>query len=102
MYVVTNRVPVAAEWRERFEERFRKRAGQVDQQPGFVSMQVMRPEDDDSPYLVVTVWQDEQAFQNWVGSEDFKRAHQNPLPKEAYPGEGRMEKHRIVVSAHAE
>lgn len=101
MYVVTNRVPVALDWREKFEERFRNRAGQVDKQPGFVRMDIMRPQDDGDPYLVLTVWENAKAFQDWVGSEDFKIAHQNPLPKEAYNGEGKMEQHTIVISAHA-
>ena len=101
MYVVTNRVPVAPAWRDKFEQRFRQRAGQVDKQSGFMRMEVMRPEDEDSPYLVMTVWESEQAFQNWVNSEDFKLAHQNPLPKEAYNGQGKMECHEIVVTAQA-
>jgi hypothetical protein len=33
---------------------------------------------------VLTHWQDEQAFQNWVGSDDFKLAHQNPMTAEAW------------------
>lgn len=101
MYVVTNRVPVAKAYREQFEQRFRQRAGQVDKQPGFVRMEVMRPVDDESPYLVMTLWQDEAAFRSWVDSEDFKLAHQNPLPKEAYDGQGKMERHEIVVDAHS-
>lgn len=100
MFVVTNRVPVVAEYREQFEERFRQRAGQVEKQQGFVRMDIMRPVDDDTPYLVMTTWTDEQAFNNWVGSEDFKIAHQNPLPKQAYRSSGgAMEKHTIIISA---
>ena len=101
MYVVTNRVPVATDYRDQFEERFRNRAGQVDKQPGFVRMEVMRPQDDESPYLVMTVWENEDAFIAWVDSEDFKIAHQNPLPKEAYAGSGQMEQHEIVITAKA-
>ena len=71
----------------------------MDKQPGFLRMDILRPQTDDSPYLVMTVWESEQAFQQWVGSEDFKLAHQNPLPKEAYNGEGKMEAHTIVISA---
>ncbi|MGD8558333.1 MAG: antibiotic biosynthesis monooxygenase, partial [Gammaproteobacteria bacterium] len=94
MFVVTNRVPVVESFREQFEERFRQRAGQVEKQPGFIRMEIMRPIDEDSPYLVMTTWQDEEAFNNWVGSEDFKLAHQNPLPKEAYKTTGGgMEQH---------
>ncbi len=104
MYVVTNRVTVASEWRDKFEERFQQRAGQVDKQPGFIRMDIMRPISEETPYLVLTVWQDKQAFENWVGSDDFKLAHQNPLPKEAYdgPGQGGMEHHEIVISSSSE
>ncbi len=99
MYVVANRVPVAPQWGEQFEERFRDRAGQIDKVPGFVSMQVLRPADEESPYVVLTVWQDKAAFDGWVGSEDFRLAHQNPLPKEAYTGNGRLERHEVVIAA---
>ncbi len=102
MYVVANRVPVASGWEAQFEERFRQRAGQVDKQPGFVRMDILRPVDEDSPYVVLTTWEDEAAFENWVGSEDFKLAHRNPLPKEAFDGEGRLERHEVVVSAWRE
>ena len=99
MYCVINRVPVAPDYREAFEERFRHRAGQVEQQPGFVRMAVLRPESEETPYLVETLWRDRAAFQAWVQSEDFKQAHANPLPKEAYAGEGRMESFDLIISA---
>jgi len=99
MYIVTNRVAVAPDWRDVFEQRFRQRAGQIEKQNGFVRMEIMRPEDDDSPFLVMTAWESEQAFKDWVGSEDFKLAHQNPLPKEAFNGDSRMERHSVVISA---
>lgn len=100
MFVVTNRVPVVDTYRDQFEERFRQRAGQVEKQPGFIRMEIMRPVDDESPYLVMTTWKDEDAFNNWVGSEDFKAAHQNPLPKEAYKATGGgMEQHTVIITA---
>ena len=101
MYIVTNRVPVASPWREQFEERFRTRAGQIDQQPGFVRLQVLRPADAESPYVVLTMWRDKAAFEAWVGSEDFRLAHQHPLPKEAYTGDDRLEQHDVVITAEA-
>jgi heme-degrading monooxygenase HmoA len=101
MYIVANRVPVALPWREPFEERFRTRAGQIDQQPGFVRLQVLRPADAESPYVVLTTWRDKAAFEAWVGSEDFRLAHQHPLPKEAYTGEGRLEYYEEAIAAEA-
>jgi heme-degrading monooxygenase HmoA len=98
MYVVTNRVPVAEGFEEMFEERFRKRAGQVEKQPGFVRMNILKPKSEDTPYVVMTYWQDEQAFLNWVDSEDFKLAHQNPMPKEAFKGGGGLEQFEVIIS----
>ena len=99
MLIVANRVPVAAGWEETFEERFRNRAGQIDKQPGFVRMQILRPQTDGAPYVVLTTWQDKAAFEAWVGSDDFKLAHSNPMPKEAFDGEGGMEMHEVIIES---
>ena len=98
MYVVANRVPVAQGWEEKFETRFHQRAGQVEQQPGFVRMQILKPMSDNTPYVVLTFWQDEPAFLSWVESDDFKEAHKNPLPKEAFDGAGGLEKYAVIIS----
>ncbi len=98
-YIVANRVFVKPEYCEQFEQRFKNRAGEIDKQKGFVRMEVLKPVSSETPYVVLTYWQDESAFKNWVGSEDFKIAHQNPMPKEAFLEGGSMEKHEVVVSA---
>lgn len=99
MYLVTNRVPVAPDWRQQFEQRFQQRAGQIDKQPGFVRMEIMAPQDEQSPYLVMTLWQDEASFMQWVNSEDFKLAHQNPMPAEAFTGNSQMECHQLIIAS---
>lgn len=99
MYIVTNRVPVIPEYESMFEERFRKRAGQVEKQPGFIRMQILKPDTADTPYVVLTCWRDKQAFNQWVESEDFRAAHSNPMPKEAFQGKGGMEAFEVIISA---
>jgi heme-degrading monooxygenase HmoA len=99
VYVVANRVHVKAVWAEEFETRFRNRAGQIEQQAGFVRMEILKPADDDSPYVVLTRWENQAAFNAWVGSEDFRAAHRNPMPKEAFSAPGQMERHVVVLSA---
>ena len=101
MFIVANRVPVASGWEENFEERFRKRAGQIDKQPGFVRMQILKPDSENTPYIVLTTWQDKASFESWVGSEDFKLAHSHPMPKEAFDGEGKLEMHEVVIDAES-
>lgn len=99
MHVVTNRVYVAPDWCEEFENRFQKRAGQIEKQTGFKRMQILRPHSPDTPYVVYTEWESEQAFKSWVGSDDFKAAHQNPMPEEAFTQKGGLEQHTIIISA---
>lgn len=101
MYVVTNRVPVAAGYQDMFEERFRNRAGQIDKQPGFVRMQVLKPDRPDTPFLVQTTWRDKASFEAWLKSEDFRTAHSNPMPREAFNGEGRIEMFEVIIAAEA-
>jgi len=101
MFVVSNRVYVAEGWTDTFEERFRRRAGEIDKQPGFVRMMVLQPAKEGAPYVVHTEWQDKAAFDQWVGSEDFKRSHANPMPKEAFSQSGGLEMHEVIVSAES-
>ncbi|WP_312261558.1 antibiotic biosynthesis monooxygenase family protein [Candidatus Igneacidithiobacillus taiwanensis] len=98
-YVVANRVPVKAEYRAEFEERFRKRAGEVEKQAGFVRMEILRPVDEKGMYVVLTHWENKAAFEAWLRSDDFKAAHQNPLPKEAFGEGGGLEQHEVIIAA---
>ena len=98
MFIVANRIPITPEWQGEFENRFRKRAGEIDKQSGFISMQILKPISEDIPYVVLTSWQDENAFNEWIKSEDFTLAHQTPLPREAFTGKPVMEKHQVVIS----
>lgn len=99
MYIVANRIPVASGWQNEFELRFSKRVGQINKQTGFVSMQVLKPETSEAPYVVLTTWENEEAFDIWLQSDDFKRSHQNPFPKEAFTGKPAIEKYSVVISA---
>ena len=99
MYVVMNRVMVNSDWADKFVERFAKRKGQIDKEPGFVSMQVLKPEESGTPFVVFTSWQDKASFKQWVNSDDFKLAHQNPMPTEAFSEGGGLETFDVVVSS---
>ncbi len=41
---------------------------------------------------------DRQAFKNWVGSDDFKMAHQNPMNKDAFLEGGGLEQLEVIIS----
>lgn len=74
MIAVINRLPVKEGMADQVVERFANGRGFVQEFPGFVSMEVLRSEEDDE-VLVITRWLDRDAFDSWVHSDAFKRAH---------------------------
>ena len=76
MFVSMNCVTVAPEQAEAFEQAFLSRERHMGEAPGFVRFQLLRPlGEDDREYLVVTEWESEQAFRDWLSSDLFKKAH---------------------------
>ena len=98
MITVANRIYVRQEYGEAFEKRFQERAGLVDKMPGFISNQVLRPVNDDDPYVVFTIWKSRQDFLNWVRSDAFIKGHaqSGTLPKEAFFKPNVLEMHEVV------
>jgi heme-degrading monooxygenase HmoA len=98
MITVANRIYVAPEFADAFEERFRQRAGLVDGMPGFVSNQVLRPVNDGDPYVVFTTWNSREDFLNWVRSDEFVKGHaqSGTMPKEAFTGPNKLEVHEVL------
>ncbi len=101
MITVMNRIFVNPDFAEQFEERFRSRAGLVDEMPGFVSNQVLRPVMPGDPYIVLTLWESRAHFEGWTNSEAFKQGHarSGTLPKEAYTGQNKLEVHEVVTDS---
>ncbi|MCI2253496.1 antibiotic biosynthesis monooxygenase [Domibacillus sp. 8LH] len=73
-YVVLNNIPVTDEGRPLFEHRFKNRAGAIENQPGFLSIRVLRPIKSDT-YVIFTQWEDSASFENWKSSQAFNEAH---------------------------
>lgn len=99
MFVVMNRISVNPEYQEQFEDRFANRAGEVDKMKGFIRNQVLRPDNPDQPYIVLTVWESKVDFENWVNSEAFTKGHarSGTLPKEAFQGPNKLESFEVIL-----
>ncbi len=96
MIVVANRIPVAEGHEQAFEERFRRRAGMIDESPGFIRNLVLRPEQGDC-YVVMTFWADEASFRAWCDSDSFRAAHADRPPKEMFRGPSQLEILSVVT-----
>ena len=97
MIVVENHIPVKREHRAQFEKLFASGTRLVQNAPGFIRNEVLRPTKGDE-YIVQTHWESQETFQKWVKSDDFKKAHSSPAPDEMFSGESRLEIHEVVVS----
>lgn len=73
--VKINAVDVPAEGAEEFERRFAQRAGAVEHADGFEAFELLRPADGETTWFVYTRWVDDAAYEAWLGSQDFARAH---------------------------
>jgi heme oxygenase (mycobilin-producing) len=57
------------------EEAFRRRLGAVDSWPGFRALEVWRDRTDPTRYVMVSWWQDEASFRQYMGSDDHRQSH---------------------------
>lgn len=73
-FVAINYITCEASYHARFEELFATRAKAIDRMPGFVEMQVLKP-NQQGDYLIVSHWASEEAFQQWTKSPEFLEGH---------------------------
>lgn len=57
------------------ERRFAARLGAVENMPGFEGFELLRPTKGEDRYFVYTRWETEDAFQNWLNSQQFQHGH---------------------------
>ena len=74
MIVVMNVVKAAEGRAADFEEAFMTRERLLSQAPGFAGFELLRRDREDE-YVVLTRWEREEDFREWVGSDLFRRSH---------------------------
>jgi heme oxygenase (staphylobilin-producing) len=93
---IMNSLPVNEGAADAVVERFAASRGDVQGFPGFVSMEVFKSEGEDE-VLVVTRWRDREAFDAWVGSEEFARAHSRGGTQGLLRGHPKMSSYEVAV-----
>ncbi len=64
-YVAINVLSIAEGMGPMLEERFAKRAGTIEESPGFEGFQLMRPETGTDKYFVLSKWATKADFEVW-------------------------------------
>ena len=72
------------------EKRFQNRAHTVDNAPGFLGFQLLRPTAGENRYFVVTQWEDEESFAAWRDG-DARAAHAGEAKKPVATGASLLE-----------
>ncbi|RKN39317.1 antibiotic biosynthesis monooxygenase family protein [Micromonospora endolithica] len=69
---------------EELEKRFAARAGAVENSPGFLGFELLRPVAGDGRYFVYTRWENEEAYQAWAAGP-ARSAHASPPGEQQRP-----------------
>ncbi|MEV4278053.1 antibiotic biosynthesis monooxygenase family protein [Actinoplanes xinjiangensis] len=72
------------------EKRFAARHGAVENSPGFLGFELLRPVAGENRYFVYTRWESEEAFQNWANG-GAKEAHAGERAKPVASGASLLE-----------
>jgi len=93
-WVLVNRISVDSPAEaDRVVEAFRHRAGKVDQQPGFLGIEVWR-EEAGKEVMISTRWRAREDFQNWLTGPAFRQSHERA---KGAPGQAVGSAYEIVI-----
>ncbi len=74
-FVAINYITCKPHYKHRFEELFATRAKAIDRMPGFINMEVLKPQESEGSYLIVSHWDSEENFKTWTKSPEFIEGH---------------------------
>lgn len=74
-FTAINYISCKEDYKDRFEELFKNRAGLIDNNKGFRNMHVLRPAKPEDDYLIVSYWDSEEDFTAWTQSKNFIDGH---------------------------
>ena len=101
MIAIFNSLPVKEGAADDIVDRFADSRGDVQDFPGFVSMEVLKSDAGDE-VLVITRWQDRESFEAWVHSDEFSKAHGRGGAGSLLTGHPKMSSYRVAVERAAE
>ncbi|RCW40155.1 heme-degrading monooxygenase HmoA [Halopolyspora algeriensis] len=85
---------------EELEKRFAQRHGAVDNAPGFLGFELLRPVNGENRYFVYTRWETEEDFRNWANGP-AKEAHAQENQQPVSSGASLME-FEVVLGSQPE
>lgn len=75
MYVVMNQLYVPVEGRENVAARFANSPEKMKEIPGCLDFMFLQPAEQENYPVVLTKWESQEDYHNWIHSDAFKSAH---------------------------
>lgn len=75
MFVFVSHLDVPPEDHEALERHFRERSRLVDGFPGFLYLQLLRPQSGSATHTFLTAWESREAFRRYMASEEHRTSH---------------------------
>lgn len=75
MFVFISHLTVPETDRAELERHFRERSGLVDGFPGFLYLQLLRPQSGDATHTFLTAWESREAFRSYMRSREHAVSH---------------------------
>lgn len=75
MFVFISHLTVPETDHDELERHFRERSGLVDEFPGFLYLQLLRPQAGDATHTFLTAWESREAFRRYMGSREHAVSH---------------------------
>ncbi len=103
MVVVFTKFPINPEYREQFKEYALERFGEkgLTEQEGFIKMNLLEPvnfppNNQNNTFIIATYWENMEALKKYTESEAFRKAHENPPPREWFAGHPVIEVYNTI------
>lgn len=75
MFVFVSHLSVPEADHAELERHFRARSHRVDGFPGFLYLQLLRPQGGDASHVFLTAWADREAFRRYMRSREHAESH---------------------------
>jgi len=103
MIVVMTKFPVNPKYKEEFSRYAIERFGEkgLSQQEGFIKMNILQPVDfppgkENNMFIIETYWENMESLKKYTESEAFRKAHENPPPREWFTGHPVIEVYSVI------
>jgi heme oxygenase (mycobilin-producing) len=75
MFIFISHLTVPHQDHDLLEKHFRERSGLVDGFPGFLYLQLLRPQAGETTHTFLTAWRDREAFRSYMSSREHAASH---------------------------